>query len=242
MNINIVGEALKILLENGELSLKKNQEVYKVISSDWSVFNQLNELSNTMGLYIVNFNECYYISAMPKSKTFAYSNEELRRELGSQFNNMDLYLVLIIMAIFITEVCPNGAEPNQSLIPLNDFISSVERKFNYFISMEDLEKTSIENSYNLYECVNRWNELLPVSRNQNDEISEKGKNSRYQICMTAIKFMEKQKLLKLGGINDKTIYIQDRFKAIITNTYNNAYVQNQIFDVIQSAGGFVNND
>jgi len=242
MNINIVGEALKILLENGELSLKKNQEVYKAISSDWNVFNQLNELSNTMGLYIVNFNECYYISAMPKSKTFSYSNEELRRELGSQFNNIDLYLVLIIMAIFITEVCPNGTEPKQSLIPLNDFISAVERKFNYFISMEDLEKISIENSYNLYECVNRWNELLPVSRNQNDEISEKGKNSRYQMCMTAIKFMEKQKLLKLGGVNDKTIYIQDRFKAIITNTYNNAYVQNQIFDVIQSAGGFVNND
>lgn len=242
MNINTIGEALKILLENGELSLKKHQEVYKSISSDWNVFNQLNELANTMGLYIVNFNECYYISAMPKCKTFSYSNEELRRELNSQFNNIDLYLVLLIMGIFITEVSPDGSEPKVSFMTFNDFINCVEKKFNYFSSMEDLEKISIESSYNLCDCVNRWNELLPVNRNQNDEISEKGKNSRYQICMTAIKFMEKQKLVKLSGVDSKNIYIQDRFKAIITNTYNNAYIQNQIFDTIQSAGGSFNYD
>ena len=54
--------------------------------------------------------------------------------------------------------------------------------------------------------------------------------------------MEKQKLVKLSGVDEKNIYIQDRFKAIIGNTYNNAYVQNQIFDVIQSAGGSFNYD
>lgn len=242
MNINTIGEALNILLEYGELSLKKNQEVYKSISTDWNMYNQLNELANSIGLYIVNYNECYYISAMPKCKTFAYSNEELRRELNSQFNNIDLYLVLLIIGIFITEVSPDGSEPKVSLITLNDFISCVEKKFEYFASMEDLEKVSVENSYNLFDCLNRWNELLPVNRNQNDEISEKGKNSRYQICMTAIKFMEKQKLVKLSGVDEKNIYIQDRFKAIIGNTYNNTYVQNQIFDVIQSAGGSFNYD
>lgn len=237
MNINIIGQALKILLESGQLSLKKNQEIYKAISSDWDTFNRLNELANSIGLYVVNYNECYYISAMPKSKTFSYSNEELRRELGSQFNNVDLYLVLLIMAIFITEICPDGTVPKQSLITINDYINCVEKKFNYFNSLDNLEKISVENSYNLYDCVNRWNELLPVVRNKNNEISEKGKNSRYQICMTALKFMEKQSLIKLGGVNDKTIYILDRFKAIISNTYNSSYVQNQIFDIIQSAGG-----
>lgn len=237
MNINIIGQALKILLESGQLSLKKNQEIYKAISSDWDTFNRLNELANSIGLYVVNYNECYYISAMPKSKTFSYSNEELRRELGSQFNNVDLYLVLLIMAIFITEICPDGTVPKQSLITINDYINCVEKKFNYFNSLDNLEKISVENSYNLYDCVNRWNELLPVVRNKNNEISEKGKNSRYQICMTALKFMEKQSLIKLGGVNDKTIYILDRFKAIVSNTYNSSYVQNQIFDIIQSAGG-----
>lgn len=174
---------------------------------------------------------------MPKSKTFSYSNEELRRELGSQFNNVDLYLVLLIMAIFITEICPDGTVPRQSLITFNDYINCVEKKFNYFNSLDNLEKISVENSYNLYDCVNRWNELLPVVRNKNNEISEKGKNSRYQICMTTLKFMEKQSLIKLGGVNDKTIYILDRFKAMVSNTYNSSYVQNQIFDIIQSAGG-----
>lgn len=237
MNINIIGQALKILLESGQLSLKKNQEIYKEISSDWDTFNRLNELANSIGLYVVNYNECYYISAMPKSKTFSYSNEELRRELGSQFNNVDLYLVLLIMAIFITEICPDGTVPRQSLITFNDYINCVEKKFNYFNSLDNLEKMSVENSYNLYDCVNRWNELLPVVRNKNNEISEKGKNSRYQICMTTLKFMEKQSLIKLGGVNDKTIYILDRFKAMVSNTYNSSYVQNQIFDIIQSAGG-----
>lgn len=237
MNINIIGQALKILLESGQLSLKKNQEIYKAISSDWDIFNKLNELANAIGLYIVNYNECYYISAMPKSKTFSYSNEELRKELGSQFNNVDLYIVLLIMAIFITEICPNGTLPRQSLITFNDYINCVEKKFNYFNSLDNLEKISVENSYNLYDCVNRWNELLPVVRNKNNEISEKGKNSRYQICMTTLKFMEKQSLIKLGGVSEKTIYILDRFKAIISNTYNSSYIQNQIFDIIQSAGG-----
>jgi len=237
MNINTIGEALRILLESGELSLKKHQEVYKAISSDWNTYNQLNELANTMGLYIVHYCESYYISAMPKCKAFAYSNEELRHELNGQFNNIDLYLVLLIIAIFITEVSPDGSEPKVSLMTFNDFINCVDRKFNYFSSMQDLEKVSIENSYNLYDCVNRWNELLPVSRNQNDEISEKGKNSRYQMCMTAIRFMERQKLVRLSGIDEKNIYVQDRFKAIVSNTYNSSYVQNQIFDIIQSAGG-----
>jgi hypothetical protein len=245
MNLNVIGESLRILLENGELSLKKNQELYKTISSDWDTFNRLNELANAMGLYVVNFNECYYVSAMPKSKAFAYSNEELRKELGSQFNNVDLYLVLLIVSIFITEICPDGAEPKQSLMLFNDFINAVEKKFNYFNSLEDLERVSVENSYNLYDCLNRWNELLPVSRNQNGEISEKGKNSRYQICMTTLKFMEKQKLIKLGGMNEKTIYILDRFKAIVSNTYNSSYIQNQIFDTIQNSqnnGGASNLD
>jgi hypothetical protein len=146
------------------------------------------------------------------------------------------------MSIFIKEVCPDGAEPKQSLILFNDFINAVEKKFNYFSSLEDLEKVSVEKSYNLYDCLNRWNELLPVVRNQNGEISEKGKNSRYQICMTTLKFMEKQKLIKLGGMNDKTIYILDRFKAIVSNTYNSSYIQNQIFDTIQNNGGASNLD
>lgn len=237
MNINVIGNALRILLENGQLSLKNNKDLYKEISSNWDNFNQLNELCNNMGLYIVNYNESYYVSSMPKFKTFSYSNEELKRELGSQFNNMDLYLVLMIMAIFITEICPNGEEIKLSLMTLNEFISVVEKKFEYFNSLQNLEEISVKNSYNIEECLKRWNELLAVNRNQDNEIIEKGKNSRYQICLTTLKFMEKQKLIKLGGVNNKTIYIQDRFKAIVSNTYNSSYIQNQIFEIIQFEGG-----
>lgn len=237
MNINVIGNALRILLENGQLSLKNNKDLYKEISSNWDNFNQLNELCNNMGLYIVNYNESYYVSSMPKFKTFSYSNEELKRELGSQFNNMDLYLVLMIMAIFVTEICPNGEEIKLSLMTLNEFISVVEKKFEYFNSLQNLEEISVKNSYNIEECLKRWNELLAVNRNQDNEIIEKGKNSRYQICLTTLKFMEKQKLIKLGGVNNKTIYIQDRFKAIVSNTYNSSYIQNQIFEIIQFEGG-----
>ncbi|MGN1412006.1 MAG: DUF6063 family protein [Oscillospiraceae bacterium] len=237
MNINIVGNAIRILLENGQLSLKMNRDLYREISLNWDTFNQLSEMCNTMGLYVVNYNESYYISPMPRSKTFSYSNEELRKELGSQFNNTDLYLVLMIMAIFITEVCPNGEEIGQSLITLNEFISVVEKKFEYFNSLKNVEKLSKENSYNIDECLKRWNELLAVNRNQDNEIIEKGKNSRYQICLTTLKFMEKHRLIKLGGVNGKTIYIQDRFKAMVSNTYNSNYIQNQIFEIIKNAGG-----
>lgn len=237
MNINIIGNAIKVLLENGQLSLKKNKDLYREISSNWDTFNQLSEMCNTMGLYIVNYNESYYISPMPKSKTFSYSNEELKKELGSQFNNIDLYLVLMIMAIFITELCPNGEEIRQSLITLNEFISAVEKKFEYFNSLKNVEELSKENSYNIDECLKRWNELLAVNRNQDNEIIEKGKNSRYQICLTTLKFMEKHGLIKLGGINNKTIYIQDRFKAMVSSAYNSNYIQGQIFEIIKNAGG-----
>jgi hypothetical protein len=242
MNINVVGNALRILLERGQLSLKADKELYREISSNWDTFNQLNELCNTMGLYVVNYDESYYVSSMPKYKTFSYSNEELKRELGSQFNNVDLYLVLMIMATFITMVCPNGEEVTQALISVNEFISTVEKKFEYFNSLKDVEKLSVENSYNIEECLNRWNELLAVNRNQDNEIVEKGKNSRYQMCMTTLKFMEKHKLIKLGGVGSKTIYIQDRFKAIVLNTYNSSYVQSQIFETIQNSGGLLIND
>ena len=237
MNINVIGNALRILLEYGQLSLKNNKDLYKEISSNWDNFNQLNELCNNMGLYIVNYNESYYVSSMPKFKTFSYSNEELKRELGSQFNNIDLYLVLMIMAIFITEICSNEEEIKLSLMTLNEFISVVEKKFEYFNSLQNLKEISVKNSYNIEECLKRWNELLAVNRNQDNEIIEKGKNSRYQMCLTTLKFMEKQKLIKLGGVNNKTIYIQDRFKAIVSNTYNSSYIQNQIFEIIQFEGG-----
>ena len=236
MNINTIGNALRILLEDGQLSLKKDAELYKELSSNWNSFNDLSQLCNSMGLYIANYNECYYVSSMPKAKTFAYSNEELKRELGSQFNNVDMYLVLMIVSIFITYVSPDGSEPKSSLISFNEYVSVVEKKFEYFTSLDDTETLSKENSYNIYDSVNRWNELLPVSRNQSGEIVEKGKNSRYQICMTAIKFLEKQRLVKLAGIDNKNIYIQDSLKSILLNTYNSGYVQNQIFDIIQKAG------
>lgn len=237
MNTNIIGNALRILLENGQLSLNLNKDLYREISSSWDNFNQLNELCNTMGLYVVNYNESYYVSSMPNFKSFSYSNEELKKELGSQCNNLDLYLALMIMAIFVTNICPNGDDIKQSLIGLNEFITMVEKKFEYFNSLKNIDEISIENSYNIGECLKRWNELLAVNRNQDNEIIEKGKNSRYQMCITTLKFMEKHNLIKLGGVNNKTIYIRDRFKAVVLNTYNSSYIQNQIFEIIQNSGG-----
>ena len=98
-NIDAVGNALKVLIEKGSLSRDEFPTIHESIINDCDTLSDLENLCQTMGLFLNEKSGTFYVSPIPGVKTFGYTNEEMRKEFGYSFNNEDLYTALFIIEI-----------------------------------------------------------------------------------------------------------------------------------------------
>lgn len=236
--MDVIGSALKVLIEKGELDRKEEPELFELIINDIGFFNDLESLCNKLGLYFNQKFGVFYVSPIPGTKTFGYSNDELRKVLYYSFNNEDMYLVLFIIATIVTEFFPEANEvPAIAFLKFNKLMDILDNKINVLKDQVNLEEISYENSYNFEVVVKKWIELprARVDKTDADTMKENGKKSKIQIVNTTLKFLLAQELIKIADFgNDKSIYVTERFKATVFNTFNNEDIQSEIYSFIDN--------
>jgi hypothetical protein len=237
-NINIVGNALQILIEKGNLSRDAFPNLHETIINDVGVLNDLENMCQNLGLFLNEKSGVFYVSPIPGVKTFGYSNEELRKEFGYSFNNEDLYTSLFIIANIITEFFPEaGIMPAKQFLKSNELMEIVDRKVDVLREQVNLDEISYEKSYNFEIVVKKWTELprVKLDKAETENRKEYGKASKLQLLNTTLRFMENQELIKLVDITgDKSIYITERFKATVLNAYNSDEIQSEIYSYMDN--------
>lgn len=236
-HMEIIGQALRELIGQGQLSHDDNAKLYDIIMEKDEVFGWLELVCENMGLYLHHMSRCFYVSPIPGTKAFCYSNEELRRALKYNYRNEDLYTALFIIAVIVTEFFPEaGREQAVSFLRLNDIIRISDERIESLKNWVDLEKTSYDNAYNFEIVVKRWLELpmTLVNRKSLDEIKVTGRDSKLQIVNTTLKFLQEQQLIHIpeDTSQDKYIYITERFTATVYNIYRNENAQANIYNLI----------
>jgi len=244
--IEIVGSAMAKLIEAGQLSRLEHEKLYDEILEKNEVYQQLESICGSMGLYLHHSSPYFYVSPIPGFRTFGYSNEELRRAMNYQFRNEDMYTALFITAVIVTEFYPEARrEQAISFLRLNNVITIVSERIEALKNQADLENTSYENAYNFEVIVKKWLELPMVrpDKNDPDDIKSRGRTSKIQIVNTTLAFLEEQGLIRIpeGIKQDKFIYITDRFKATVYNIYRMGEAQDNLYQIIDSLRQETNN-
>lgn len=237
MKTEKLGKILKVLIETGSISITEYQNLYNSITDD-NIYNDLNDLCNNMGLFLSNHSGVFYVSPIPLVKTFTYTNEEMKKELGYSFNNEDLYVSLFIIANIVTAFCPEAnSNSDKQFLKVSDLMDIINKKAEAMSKTFNLDEISFKTSYNFEIVVKKWLELQTIKMDKNDSDTKKeyGKSSKIQIINTTLKFLREQKLISLSdGLSEQSIYITDRFKATIFNAYNSSEIQRRIYDYIDS--------
>ncbi len=238
VKLDVIGNALQILIENGKLDRKENPKLHESIINDVGILNDLEHLCLKLGLYLSQKYGVFYVSPIPGSRTFGYSNDELKKTLGYYFTNEEMYTALFIIATIVTEFFPEANEaPAITFLKVNRLMEIIDNKIDILSDKVNLEEISYEKSYNFEVVVRKWTELprVRVDKTDADNKIEYGKKSKVQIVNTTLRFLEGQNLIKIADFNsDTNIYITDRFKATVHNVYNNEYIQAQIYNYIDS--------
>lgn len=236
--INVLGNALQILIEKGSLSRDEFPTIHENIINDGGVLNDLESLCQNMGLYLNEKAGIFYVSPIPGVKTFGFSNEEMRREFGYSFNNEDLYTSLFIIANIITEFFPEASMiPSRQFLKSNELMEVVDRKIDILREQVNLDEISYEKSYNFEIVVKKWTELprVRLDKVESENRKEYGKASKLQLLNTTLRFLENQELIKIVDFNgDKSIYITERFKATVLNAYNADEIQSEIYNYLDN--------
>ena len=237
-DITTIGKALKILIEKGELSRAEHPTLHESIINDGGQLEDLGSICRTMGLFLCENAGTFYVSSIPGDKTFGYTNEELRLGINSYFKNQDLYTVLFIIANIVTEFYPEASlSPTKPFIKKNDIMDIIDKKIEILRKDADLENISDKTSYNFEVVVKKWSEIPRVifNKGEGDSYKRQGKESKIQLLNSALLLLKKNDLIKLVEINDdEAIYITERFKAIISKSYNEDEIQVEIYTIIDS--------
>ncbi len=234
--IDVVGSALSTLIEEGKLERDKNQSTYDHIMGDVGLLNDLETVCSKLGLYLNQQFNAFYVSPIPGSRTFGYSNDELKKAFGYYFMNEDMYMALFIIATIVVEFFPEAnIQSAIKFLKVKDLIEIVDSKIDALRNQGKLEEMSQKQSYNFDVVVRKWMEL-PMIKVEDNKVDDRkaGKQSKTQIVNTTLKFLELQQLISQVEINDRSIFVTERFQATVSSVYNSERVQSEIYSIINS--------
>lgn len=237
-NMDIIGNCLQILIEKGSLSRNEFPKLHEAVIRDAAIYNDLENMCQNLGLFLNERSGIFYVSPIPGTRTFGYSNEDLRKELGYSFNNEDVYTALFIIANIITEFFPEASSiPARQFLKSNELMEIVDKKIGILKGNANLDEISYAKSYNFEIVVKKWTELpmIKLDKLETENHKEYGKSSKIQILNTTLRFLEGQELIKMVEFSgDRSIYITERLKATILNAYNSGEIQSEIYSYLDN--------
>jgi hypothetical protein len=231
-NLGTSIDILSIILGMGSLTRRDHPREFMRYEQEPEVRESLNFLADKLDLLICEQRDALYISPGINNRIFTFSNTEIKRELGSGFNNSMMYTAFFIMHVIITEFYKEATKDTyRGKLLKNDLLESVDKKVKAMMDLENLEEMSDQYHFNFKQIADIWNSL-PNSefKEDSEEIKQRGSSSKLALINQTAKFMRKQGLI---DENNDAIYLTDRCKAIIGEAYNRSEIRVEISDFIK---------
>lgn len=222
------------LMVKGELKRKDDSEIYNYYF-DLGIRDLLEEvylpISKAKVFYIED--TLYFVTDL-ENEMYAFTNEELRKQMGFNYNR-ELYLSQFIWMNVICEFYGDQFQQTnrvRSFIKVDEIIEKVQGYIKKFEEMTEDELFELANDYqlDLVGMIETWNSLEELTE-KNKEV-KRYKNKRYSFFLKALDFFEKQRWLQVK--ENEEISLTKKMENVVGAYYHNEERINKIKELLDS--------
>jgi hypothetical protein len=194
--------AMKIyyyLLQNGEMSVDDDRELYKSYSESEEIMNLVKIYGEQTDCNIERFNGVIYIIPNEENEFLGFSKKALKEELcRSNANDKDYYLSqFVILTLLSAFYSSNGrTSKSRSFIKFGDFMNLITERLEAAAGYEDVESLEKRSGLAVSNILERWIAL------KGPEGRIGAKTTKEGFLIGIIKFLERQKLLDFIEADD----------------------------------------
>ena len=238
-NTKVALEILAKLVMNETINDKENKDLYKIIQTNYSVVNELQEMVELyeLELYITDAAGIFIIPKI-NNKVFGYTNEELRHKLNVK-NNKELYLSYFsIYCVISTFYIQSNYRTQVEYIDAKSLLNKVENRLRVLSNNADILS---QKDFSFSEMYNYWTNEINESSSKNKErvdFSEKRGKTRIALINKTLLFlvdhqyMYKDEYTDRYSISKKFEYIIERFfDDVNTKTVLQELIDEEIEDL-----------
>ncbi len=224
-------ELLKELLEKPVVDRENNEALVNKIRFDQDVINLWKEvIEPVFEVKLISLTDKFYLTAGLAGGIFAYSNEEMRRQLGVE-TNKELYLcsfiVLTMLAAFYDS--EDSTAPSRESIILSDLQNLVSENLLELASDDYVEAMEDETRVNLKEPAELW---LDLPYQKSDVEQHRRSKSQLSYLLKTMDFLQRHGLVRL--IRDRQVFPEERLHNLVNHYYNNMDHKNEILELLRS--------
>lgn len=209
-------DIVSALINDGEIKKNgANANLYEEYAFGSDVYDQVNLILKKMNINVYEYSNGIYITAGEGNRTFGYTNEELRKELGVKLNR-ELYLCYFIIYTVMTKFYSvgNGSTFTEYIKP-DEIITAVDNTLSNIIrDLEVLNLLEIEEG-SFKEIALVWEDMPMVITEESN--LRAGRSTKAGFVKLTLNFLVNQELLLES---EGRYYPRDRFKALMENYYN----------------------
>ncbi|WP_026477581.1 DUF6063 family protein [Alkaliphilus transvaalensis] len=191
-----ISRAMKIyyyLLQNKELSIDDNKELYRYYTEDENIINILSIYAEESDCFIERYNGVIYLLPKEDNQFIGFSKTELKKILcRSNPSYKDFYLSqYIILSVLTTFYNSNGrSSKSRNFIKFGDFMNVISDSLKNASEVDELEGLENKSGMAIRNIYEAWNAL------KGSDTKTTSKSTKEGIVRGVIKFLDEQKLLE----------------------------------------------
>lgn len=231
--MGIALEMMYHMLADGTIEKSEYPQHFMQYEKESEIREALDFCAEKFGLYVCGRGDAIYLSPGIGNKVFGMTNEEVKYDLFRGCKNKHMYTAFFIMHVMIGEFYTESMydSPRRNL-PINYLTDTVDAKIKSLSDFEELDKINGEYKFNFREVKDLWDSLpkADVDRETGEE-KQSGITTKIGLIYETMKFMKKHQLIDL---NADAVYPLPRFKAMVSEAYNNIEIQLDVLEFIEN--------
>lgn len=226
-------EMMYYMLKDGVIEKKDYPNHFIQYERESDIREALDFCAEKFRLYVCGRGDEIFLSPGIDNKVFGMTNEEIKNDMLRGGKNAHMYTAFFIIHVMIGEFYTESMydTPRRNL-PITYLTDTVDTKIRSLADFEDIEGISKDYKFNFKEVKDLW-DSLPKADIDIDTGKEKegGIGTRVGLIYETMKFMKKHQLIDL---NAGAVYPLPRFKAMVSEAYNNTEIQLDILEFIEN--------
>lgn len=193
-----------------------NASFYQEYNSNAEVYDIVQLTLKKMNLCVYEYHNCLFASPGENNRTFGYTNEELKKEMGIKLNR-ELYLSYFIIYNVITEFYSDSSSYTYAeFVKIEEIIKNVDATVSGMIDkqtgiiVDEIEENSFK------QIAISWDEL-PVTTVEDQSGMRAARNSKAGFVKMVFNFLVNQQLFVES---QERYYPTDRFRALVENYFD----------------------
>jgi hypothetical protein len=232
-HLGIALEMMYYMLKDGVIEKKDYPNHFMQYEIETEIREALDFCAEKFGLYVCGRGDAIFLSPGIGNKVFGMTNEEIKNDMFRGGKNSHMYTAFFIMHVMIGEFYAESKfDTHKRNLPIVYIMEKVDEKIQSLADFEDIDNISKEYKFNFKEVKDLWDSLPSADPNiDTGKEKEGGIGTKIGLIYETIKFMKKHQLIDLHA---GAVYPMDRFKAMVSEAYNNAEIQLDILEFIES--------